>query len=114
MRPSPPAPLPARPPPPPGEGSGARRERFRLFPHHEEEAVDAPKTLPFVLARLLEDGDSSDLRALFAEVPEPEVAFWLASRGGRQLSTRSRAFWEVVLGTPASPPSPVSSALWPL
>lgn len=87
---------------------------MRFFPHYDAAEVEAPEALPFRLSRLLEDGDCADLRALFAEFPEPEVAFWLSSRGGRQLSTRSRAFWEVVLGAPASPPSPVSSALWPL
>lgn len=90
------------------------RERYRLFPNYEVEALDAPEALPFLLSRLLEDGDCADLRALFAEVPEPAVASWLSSRGGRQLSTRSRAFWEAVLGVPAGPPSAVSSALWPL
>jgi len=90
------------------------RERWRLFPHYEVGDIEIPGALPFVLARLLEEGDSADLRALFAEAPEAEAAAWLAARGGRQLSIRSRAFWEVVLGTPASPPSPVSSALWPL
>jgi hypothetical protein len=86
----------------------------RLFPHYEGADLEAPAARSFLLARLLEDGDSADLRGLFAEVPEPAAAAWLAARGGRQLSTRSRAFWAVVLGTPAGPPSPIASALWPL
>ncbi|MEA2695168.1 MAG: hypothetical protein QOJ16_4555 [Acidobacteriota bacterium] len=73
------------------------------------EALDAP----FLLSRLLEDGDGADLRQLFTEVSEPEAAAWLAARGGRQLSVRSRAFWDLVLGT-ASPAIPDISAFWPL
>jgi hypothetical protein len=69
---------------------------------------------PFLLSRLLEDGAGADLCQLFAEVPEPEAAAWLATRGGRQLSVRSRAFWELVLETAAGPASPDVSALWPL
>ena len=86
----------------------------RLFPHYEWGDLDTPAAHPFLLGRLLEDGDSADLRQLFAEVPESAAAAWLASRGGRQLSVRSRAFWEVVLRTPSVPPSPDASALWPL
>ena len=109
MKPSPPALLPAPHP--------DRRERgaeWRLFPGYEAEALDAPGARPFLLSRLLEDGDTADLRRLFAEVPEPAAAAWLAARGGRQLSVRSRAFWERVLETQASPAAPGISALWPL
>jgi hypothetical protein len=98
-------------PSPPGEGRDARR---RLFPNYAEEDLEAPETRPFLLARLLEDGDSADLRRLFVEVPEAVAAAWLAARGGRQLSVRGRAFWERVLGTTPSPVSPDVSALWPL
>jgi len=90
---------------------GAER---RLFAGYEAEDLDAPAALPFRLGRLLEDGDSADLRRLFAEVPEPVAAAWLADRGGRQLSIRSRAFWEVTLGTAPGPASPETPALWPL
>jgi hypothetical protein len=47
-------------------------------------------------------------------VPEAELAGWLAHSGGRKLSQRSRAFWEVVLGRPAGPPAEAGSLLWPL
>jgi len=67
-----------------------------------------------VIARLLEDGDSADLAWLCRAVPEAELAAWLERRGGRQLSLRSRAFWEVVLGCLAGGEAPARSALWPL
>ncbi len=89
-------------------------ETLRLFPGYETEALEAPAARPFLLSRLLEDGDGADLRQLFATVPEGEAAAWLGSHGGRQLSVRSRAFWAVVLGTPAGPAVPDVSALWPL
>jgi hypothetical protein len=68
----------------------------------------------FVIGRLLEDGDGADLRWLFANVPEEAAAAWLGERGGRQLSARSRAFWEVLLGVPAGPASEIGRELWPL
>jgi hypothetical protein len=87
---------------------------LRLFPGYEVEALEAPSTRPFLLARLLEDGDGADLRQLFQAVPEREAVAWLASHGRRQLSVRSRAFWAVVLGSPAGPAIPDVSVLWPL
>jgi hypothetical protein len=98
-------------------------EALRLFPGYAAADLEAPDARPFLLSRLLEDGDSADLRRLFAAVPEiSEVseiseagaAAWLATHGGRQLSIRSRAFWELVLGTPAGPAAPGIAALWPL
>lgn len=86
----------------------------RLFPHHSPVDLDTHRTL--VVVRLLEDGDSEDLRALTAVIPETELARWLRQRGGRQLSARSRAFWCTVLGVPpegSAPPAAVE-ALWPL
>jgi hypothetical protein len=69
---------------------------------------------PHVIGRLLEDGDGADLRWLFANVPEETAAAWLRERGGRQLSARGRAFWEVVLGVPAGPAAEAARELWPL
>jgi hypothetical protein len=89
---------------------------LRLFPSYDADDLEGPRARPFLLSRLLEDGDSADLRQLFTEVPETSEAIaaaWLAARGGRQLSVRSRAFWELVLGT-ASPAVPDISAFWPL
>ncbi len=69
---------------------------------------------PHVIGRLLEDGDGADLRWLFSNVPEEAAAAWLRERGGRQLSARSRVFWEVVLGVPAGQAADVARELWPL
>lgn len=84
-------------------------ETRRLFP-----GLDSNPGLPFLIARLLEDGDGADLHWLCRNIPEFELAAWLQSQGGRQLSTRSRAFWELVLGAEAGPEAPVRKDLWPL
>ena len=84
-------------------------ETRRLFP-----GLDSTPGLPFLIPRLLEDGDGADLRWLTRNVPEPELASWLESRGGRQLSSRSRAFWELVLGVKAGPEARARKDLWPL
>lgn len=84
----------------------------RLFPGYAD--ADLAAGLPFLIARLLEDGDQADLRWLTRHVPEPELAAWLESRGGRQLSVRSRAFWEAVLDRPAGAEAPARKDLWPL
>jgi hypothetical protein len=87
---------------------------LRLFPGVDESGLDPAS--PQVIARLFEDGDVRDLRWLTEAVPEERLAEWLERHGGRQLSRRSRAFWEVVLGRAAGPrsPEPIGSALWPL
>jgi hypothetical protein len=84
----------------------------RLF--HGHDGQDLGESPSFVIARLLEDGDSADLSWLCRTVSESELAEWLERRGGRRLSVRSRAFWEVVLGTKAGGEVPARSALWPL
>lgn len=96
----------------------------RLFPHGEVELVRRdPETgrLPhaaWLIGRLLEDGDSEDLRWLAGEMGEAELARWLTERGRRQLSHRSRAFWELVLAPAAEPETAAepsaSRELWPL
>jgi hypothetical protein len=88
--------------------AGARR----LFPHCDGEDLTPERAPALLVARLLEDGDAADLAWLTAVFPEERLAAWLAERGGRQLSQRSRAFWEVVLGNEAS--APVACDLWPL
>jgi hypothetical protein len=85
--------------------------------------------LPFVIARLLEDGDSADLRWLIGAAGEPALAAWLERHGARQLSRRSLAFWQLALGRRARPaaaapgpgippmapiPELPRKALWPL
>ena len=93
---------------------------LRLFPDHDAAGLAGEGGRSLLLARLLEDGDAADLAWLVGAVPEPEVAAWLGRCGGRLLSARSRAFWEVVLGRPAGPAMAAMSAtesareLWPL
>lgn len=86
-------------------------ETRRLFPGYAEADLAASSLL---IGRLLEDGDSHDLAWLCRTLPEVELALWLEARGGRQLSVRSRAFWEVVLDRQAGPEAASRSALWPL
>jgi len=66
------------------------------------------------MGRLLEDGDGADLAWLCETVPEAALADWLGRHGGRQLSRRSRAFWETVLDRRAGPAREARSDLWPL
>jgi hypothetical protein len=87
-------------------------ETRRLFPGYAD--ADLSAGLPFLIARLLEDGDEADLRWLTHQVPESDLAAWLESRGGRQLSVRSRAFWEAVLDRRAGGESAIWRDLWPL
>ena len=86
-------------------------ETRRLFPGYSEPELEAS---PLLIGRLLEDGDSRDLAWLCRTLPEAELALWLEARGGRQLSVRSRAFWEIVLDRKAGPEASSRSALWPL
>lgn len=67
-----------------------------------------------MIGRLLEDGDGADLAWLCEAVPEEELAAWLERHGGRKLSRRSRAFWEVVLAAVPSPAAESGDLLWPL
>lgn len=89
----------------------------RLFHGYADADLDPSRGgRSLLISRLLEDGDSADLAWLCRTIPEEELASWLESRGSRQLSVRSRAFWEVVLGTRAVtlPETPERKALWPL
>jgi hypothetical protein len=86
----------------------------RLFTAWDEADL-APERAPgLLLARILEDGDAADLAWLLGALPEPEVAAWLVRHGGRQLSRRSRAFWQVALGVETAPGLPSADLLWPL
>ncbi|HEX4496016.1 MAG TPA: hypothetical protein VIE43_10150 [Thermoanaerobaculia bacterium] len=86
----------------------------RLFAAYAEEDLTSERGRALLIARLLEDGDAADLAWLLSTFSEPEIAAWLERHGGRQLSRRSRAFWQVVLGVEASAANPDAEALWPL
>lgn len=84
---------------------------LRLFPH-QSEPPDPERFPDFVIERLLDEGDSADLAWLVAQFGEARLREWLAARGARRLSRRSRALWSLALGVEGSaPPAP---DLWPL
>lgn len=85
---------------------------LRLFPDHSPDHEDGAGPGSWEIGRLCEDGDSRDLAWLTAAVPEERLAEWLQQHGGRRLSRRSRAFWEVVLGRPAGPSSEIGHEIW--
>jgi hypothetical protein len=85
----------------------------RLFAGYAEDDLRGEEGRSLLLARLLEDGDSADLRWLVREVGAEALGDWLAEHGGRQLSARSRSFWALVLDRAPSRPAPDSVALWP-
>jgi hypothetical protein len=97
----------------------------RLFPGLADADLDPTRGGgSLLIARLLEDGDRHDLAWLCSAVPEAALGAWLERRGARQLSRRSRAFWEVVLGRTAggwlaetdetAETRDTAAALWPL
>jgi hypothetical protein len=93
--------------------AGTRR-LFTAWDIAWDEDLTPERAPALLLARILEDGDAADLAWLLATFPEPEVAAWLARHGGRQLSRRSRAFWQVALGVETAPRLPAADLLWPL
>jgi len=95
----------------------------RLFPEAgSNDSLDLEIHAPYVLGRLLEDGDRRDLAWLVRTYGRERLVAWLQERGSRQLSHRSRVFWHLVLdlGAPANTNSntdgnaAVRDALWPL
>jgi len=72
---------------------------------HATDATDAPvldasSPDPYVMARLLEDGDREDLAWLCRQLPASALAAWVERHGARRLSRRSLAFWAVTLDRP--------------
>jgi hypothetical protein len=85
---------------------------MRLFPGAAGPDLARSASTAFVIGRLLEEGDREDLRWLSRAAGEEALHRWLAQRGRRQLSRRSRAFWSLLLeGTPAAARD---DPLWPL
>ena len=87
----------------------------RLFPELAREDLARFALGAFVIGRLLEEGDTQDLRWLTRVVGEQELRRWLAERGPRQLSRRSRAFWSLLLSRSPTRTSTADreSPLWP-
>jgi hypothetical protein len=88
----------------------------RLFPDYAEADLTPERAPSLLISRVLENGDAADLVWLLGTFPESGIAAWVERHGGRQLSRRSRAFWQVVLGVEAERPESRSEAeaLWPL
>jgi hypothetical protein len=81
--------------------------------------LDTAAPDPYVLARLLEDGDRADLAWLCGRLPRAALAAWVERHGARRLSRRSLAFWAVVLDRPDLEPDRLPELarrrqLWPL
>lgn len=86
----------------------------RLFAHYEEPESIAHRAPTFVIGRILEEGDSDDLEWLFAQFSEDDLLSWLSQRGARQLTRRSRLFWQLVFDCALPGPPPPSEQLWSL
>lgn len=85
----------------------------RLFPGYEPEALTAPGCRDFLIARLLDEGDSDDLRWLFSQLGTDEVRQRLDGPCRGKLSARSERFWRLVLDlTPLAPPA-AGDEIWP-
>jgi hypothetical protein len=81
--------------------------------------LDASAPDPYVMARLLEDGDRADLAWLRGQLPAGALAAWVERHGARRLSRRSLAFWAAVLDRPDLRPELLPELarrlqLWPL
>lgn len=97
----------------PGKAPGeVRDETARLFDGYDEAELERHEG--FLVGRLLEDGDSNDLRRLAARVPEAQWKSWLEREGGRGLSDRSRVFWSLLLRAEAPDPPGLRREIWPL
>jgi hypothetical protein len=90
---------------------GRVASRLWEYPLAELEEQEVAELLTPVL---LEEGSGAELRWLIGQRGAPALAGWLARDGGRLLSARSRAFWELVLGVASSPPHRLAHELWPL
>ena len=91
-------------------------ELRRLFPDFSDRDISQLEPTSFVIGRILEEGDTTDLRWLCARSGEAQLAAWLEARGDRQLSRRSRAFWSLLLASPgeaARRPDAQDNPLWP-
>ncbi|HRC84068.1 MAG TPA: hypothetical protein PK413_00505 [Thermoanaerobaculia bacterium] len=80
---------------------------------HDSLPLPADAT-PWLIARLLEDGDRVDLAWLFSTVGRRDICAWFRLHGGRRLSRRSAAYWAAVLGEPPVDPHPLAEELWSL
>jgi len=90
------------------------RNALRLFAHYEDAEQLSTGSPGLVMARLLEEGDTSDLQWLTGNYAESRLASWLDRHGARLLSRRSRNFWRTVLNRPDPSGEGPGDPLWPL
>ncbi|MEM6792578.1 MAG: hypothetical protein AAF725_01230 [Acidobacteriota bacterium] len=69
---------------------------------------------PFVIERLLEQGDGEDLRWLARVSSEKDFRGVFERRARRSLSTRSRRFWSLVLEGELDASEGAGAEIWPL
>jgi hypothetical protein len=74
------------------------RDTLRLFDGHDPADLEDEQYRSFVVGRLLEDGDSQDLRWLFESFGAEELRAWLPDHAPQRLSERSRGFWTWISG----------------
>jgi hypothetical protein len=86
----------------------------RLLSHYDDPARLPNESPTLVLAKLMEEGDVDDLRWLTSAWGEADLATWIDTRGHRQLSRRSLAFWRLLLDRPGDDHARPGDALWPL
>ncbi len=86
---------------------------LRLFHGYSAESLVEERYRPFLIERLLEEGDSNDLQWLCTSLPESELRECLRARSGRSLSKRNLAFWRLALGLGVTGARP-GEELWPL
>lgn len=85
----------------------------RLFSDPSLDTLLASGEWDPIIRRLLEDGDHRDLRWLSAVLGEGPLHAWFERRGAKRLSSRSRAFWALVLGRADSVAQEEKPAVWP-
>ena len=85
----------------------------RLFPDDVATPLVADaRYRDFVIARVLERGDSEDVRWLVHRFGEAALTASLQGRRARRLDRRNRVFWRLVLGPVAF--APMTASTWPL
>jgi len=84
----------------------------RLFAHYDD-VEQLPAASPgLVIAKLLEEGEGSDLRWLTSAFPESRLSSWLDLHDTRLLSRRSRSFWRLLFDRPDRSTKESGDQLW--
>ena len=97
-------------------GSPIPESVLRHFHGYDAETLAELRHRPFLIERLLEQGDTTDLRWLSSQVSEDQLRRWLGGGGSRKLSLRQSRFWAWVLDVDCEEPESraATDELWPL